>query len=84
MKNRKNKEEEKMARPRAFAIAKGCFAAAKQNGQNGNPWVRYSEAVLRPSESLHCDEGTVHMGQNFYFVSESPVFVHRFFRNPNK
>ena len=85
MKNHKNKEEGKLGRPRAFvttkstfvaakffAAAKGCFVAAKQNGQNGHPRVHCSEAVL-----CRRGEGTVHTGQNFYFVSKSPVFMHQ-------
>ena len=70
MKNRKNKEEGKMGRPRAFAVAKhlhcgealrrneGCFVAVKKNGQNGHPRVRYSEALRR-------GKGTVHRGKIF-------------------
>ena len=48
--------------------ANRAFAAGRPRAENGHPWVRYSARMLRHSE------GTVHMGQNFYFVSESPVF----------
>ena len=91
MKNRKNEEEGKLGRPwpftatkstfaaaQPFAAAKGCFTTtkgyfttAKQNDQNGHPRVCCSEAVLRRGK------GTVHTSQNFYFVSETSVFVHR-------
>ena len=78
MKNRKNKEEGKMGRPRAFAAAKntfatakpfaaakGYFAAAKQNGQNGHPQVRCSEALRR-------GEGTIHRGKKFRILFQKP------------
>ena len=71
MKNHKNKEEGILGRPRAFAATKGYLATTKQNGQNGHPRVRCSKAVLRRGKD------TVQKGQNFYFVSESPLFVHR-------
>ena len=74
MKNRKNKEEGKMGRPRAFVeakstfavakpfvAAKGCFVVVKQNGQNGHPRVCCNEAMLRRGK------GTIHTGQNILF-----------------
>ena len=58
-----------------------CFAATKA------AWPRRSRMAKKATHGFAAakrDEGTVHMGQNFYFVFESPVFVHRLFRNPNK
>ena len=51
--------------------SEGCLAAARLRAKKATPLVRYSVVVL------HRNEVTVHKGQNFYFVSESPVFVHR-------
>ena len=59
VKNSKNKEEGKLGRPRALA-------AAKQNGQNGHPWVPCF--VWR----RHCSQRP-----KILFVSNSPVVVHR-------
>ena len=66
------------ASAKTFAAAKGGLIAVRPSAKKAAPLVRYSEALLRR------DEGTIHTGKKIYFVSKSPVFVHRLFRNSNK
>ena len=52
----------------------------KKNYKNEKPGKFGIYGPLRPSEGhprLRRGEAIVHTGQNFYFIFESPVFMHR-------
>ena len=98
MKNRKNKEEGKMGRPRAFAAAKSTFAAVKSTFAAAKSFAAEKGCFAAAKQNgqnghprvrcskavLHRGEGTIHTGQIFMLFLKVPVFVHRLFRNPNK
>ena len=77
VKNRKKEGTRKLGITGPFATAKGGLAATRTRAKKAILWFDAAKPCFAAAKALFTE-------QIFGFCSESLVFVHRLFRNPNK
>ena len=78
MKNHKNKEEEKTWQASGLRRSEEPLCRNEGLLRHGEEkWPKWPPTGSLQLSNALPRQGTVHTGQNFYFVSESSIFVHR-------